>query len=197
MKTILTILISFVFILQTNFSYSQYTDEEKSGLLFTLQEEKAAFDFYKEMFDKYNEKVFENAMNAEKIHEQNVLNLLKELNISSNEESSGEFSIKDVKNLFDEMMKRGGYSYTDALRAAARYEEKDISDLRNFSSKAENEKIKSLYQCLDKASQNHLRAFVRNLKSEGINYNPNVLSPEQYNEIINSKNMMDDCFKTN
>lgn len=197
MKTLSVILATILFIVYTNFSYSQYTDEEKNGLLFTLQEEKAAFDFYKEMFAKYNEKVFENTMSAEQIHKEHVLSLLNVLGINANEESAGEFSIKDVKNLYDEMMTLGKYSLLDALRAAARYEEKDISDLKNFYSKAENEKIKDLYQCLEKASQNHLRAFVKNLKSEGISYKPNVLSPEVYNEIINSKNQKGDCFQTN
>lgn len=195
MKNLSVILMCLLFIAYTNFSYSQYTDEEKNVLLFTLQEEKAAFDFYKEMFAKYNEKVFENTMNAEQIHRQHVLEILNEVGIKANEESPGEFSIKDVKNLYNEMMIIGGYSFIDALRASARYEEQDISDLKKFYSKAENEKIKNLFQCLEKASQNHLRAFVKNLKNEGIQYNPNVLSSEEYMEIINSKNQKGDCFQ--
>ena len=64
MKTLLSVLTALLFMLCTAVSYSQYTNEEKAGLLFTLQEEKAAFDFYTEKFNKYNKKVFENIMIA-------------------------------------------------------------------------------------------------------------------------------------
>ncbi len=197
MKTIIAILISILFILTVNYSYSQYTDQEKSGLLFTLQEEKAAYDFYTEMFTKYNEKVFENVKNAEKQHYDHVLNLLNELNINANDASlaAGEFSHKDVTDLYNELMTIGGYSFTDALRAAVRFEEKDISDLRKYYSEASNESIRELYQCLDNASQNHLRAFVKKLKKEGISYKPDVLSAEEYNTIINSANSPGNCFQ--
>lgn len=197
MKTLLSVLVIFQLMLCSRVSYPQYTNEEKTGLLYTLQEEKAAFDFYTEMFSKYNQKVFENVLNAEKVHQEHVMNLLNELNIdpSGYSQSAGEFSIKDVKDIYDLLMKTGGFSLTDALLASARYEEKDISDLRNFSSKAENERIKSLYDCLDKASQNHLRAFVRNLKREGINYKPSILNADDYDLIISNKDQPGDCFQ--
>ena len=148
------------------------------------------------MYSKYGEKVFENIMNSEKVHQQHVLDLLNNLGINAEENlGTGEFSNKDIQELYDMLSKIGGYSYTDALRAAAKFEEQDISDLRNFYSNAENESIRSLYNCLDKASQNHLRAFVKNLKREGINYKPKVLDETDYNEIINSEHQPGDCFK--
>lgn len=197
MKTLLSVLTALLFMLCTAVSYSQYTNEEKAGLLFTLQEEKAAFDFYTEMFNKYNKKVFENIMSAEKTHQDHVLNLLSELNIDPDgyTQSAGEFSNKEVKDIYELLMKTGAFSYTDALIASARYEEKDISDLRKFYSKAENEKIKSLYECLDRASQNHLRAFVKNLKREGIDFNPSILSANEFDLIISNNDQTGDCFQ--
>ncbi|HMS63804.1 MAG TPA: DUF2202 domain-containing protein [Ignavibacteria bacterium] len=198
MKTTITILISFLFIFTTPKIYSQYSEEEKNGLLYTLQEEKAAYDFYKSMFEKYNQKVFGNVMDAEKSHMQHVTDVINELNIDASviDLTPGQFTNKDVNNIYEEMMKIGAFSFSDALRAAARYEENDILDLRKFYSKAENEKIKALYDCLDKATQNHMRAFAKNLKSEDIIYNPTVLTADEYNEIINSKNQSGDCFQT-
>lgn len=198
MRILIAMLVSFLFIFCANSSYSQYTDEEKNGLKYTFEEEKAAFDFYSAMFAKYNEKVFQNVMNAEMTHQEHVLNLLNELGIDpgSSNLPAGEFNQKEVKALYDEMMTIGGYSFTDALRASARYEEKDIDDLRNYSSKAENEKIKALYGCLDNASQNHLRSFVKKLKNEGINYKPVILTQEAYDQIISSVNQPGDCFQT-
>jgi hypothetical protein len=83
MKTILTFLITFVLIINTNVIYSQYSEQEKADLLFTLQEEKVAYDFYTEMYNKYNQKVFGNIMEAEKTHQQHVLSILNSLNIDA------------------------------------------------------------------------------------------------------------------
>lgn len=197
MKTLMSVILTLQFMFCSSVSYPQYTNEEKAGLLFTLQEEKAAFDFYTEMFNKYNQKVFENIMSAEKVHQEHVLSLLNELNIepSGYSQNAGEFSNKEVKDIYDLLMKTGAFSFTDALLASARYEEKDISDLRKLYSKAENEKIRSLYECLDKASQNHLRAFVKNLKREGIDFNPSILSAGEFDLIISNKDQTGDCFQ--
>lgn len=197
MKTIITYLITFVFIFNANVIYSQYTEQEKSDLIFTLQEEKVAYDFYSEMFKKYNQKVFGNIMEAEKTHQENVLSVINSLNIDAGELSSvpGEFSNKEMIDEYNMLIEIGGYSFTDALRAATKYEEQDISDLQKFYSRAENEQIKNLYECLQQATGNHLRAFVRNLKKEGINYKPTVLSEEEYKTIMNSENKPGDCFQ--
>ena len=197
MKSQITILISTLFLLFAANINAQYTDIEKIGLNFTLQEEKAAYDFYSQMYSKYNLRVFENIMKAEKTHQEHVLNVMNKLNIGYEgyTETQGEFSIKEIQDLYDEMLKTGGYSVTDAMLASARYEEKDISDLKKYYSEAQNETIRALYQCLENASHNHLRAFVRNLKREGINYSPRILSTEEFNTIINSKNTPGDCFQ--
>jgi hypothetical protein len=197
MKTILIFIITLLFTFTSVKLYSQYTEEEKNGLLITLQEEKAAYDFYKTMFEKYNQKVFGNIMEAENTHMQHVMNVLNQLNIdySGIDLTPGKFTDKNVNSMYEEMMKIGGFSYSDALRAAARYEENDISDLRLYRSKAENKNITDLYDCLENATKNHMRAFARNLKSEDIVYKPIILSEEEYNQIINSKNQPGDCFQ--
>ncbi|MBS1551640.1 MAG: DUF2202 domain-containing protein [Bacteroidetes bacterium] len=198
MKTLYSVIIALQLLLVSSVSYPQFTNQEKAGLLFTLQEEKAAFDFYTEMFNKYNQKVFENILSAEKVHQEHVLALLTDLNIDPEgyNHAAGEFSNKEIKDLYDLLMKTGAFSFTDALLASARYEEKDISDLRNLYSKAENEKIKALFACLDNASQNHLRAFVKNLKKEGIDFSPSILSADEFKLIIEGKNQPGECFQT-
>ncbi|MBK7159715.1 MAG: DUF2202 domain-containing protein [Ignavibacteria bacterium] len=192
MKNLISVLTALLFMLCTAVSYSQYTNEEKAGLLFTLQEEKAAFDFYTEMFNKYNKKVFENIMSAEKTHQDHVLNLLSELNIDPDgyTQSAGEFSNKEVKDIYELLMKTIP-SFSERLICKKR----KISDLRKFYSKAENEKIRSLYECLDRASQNHLRAFVKNLKREGIDFNPSILSADEFDLIISNNDQTGDCFQ--
>ncbi len=198
MKTTKLLLLPFFILFISIQSFSQITDNEKQNLIFTAQEEKVAFDFYTAMFAKWNEKVFENVMTAEKSHLEHVQGLMNEYGIVSEGilGNAGEYSNKDLQSQYDVLIKTGGYSFTDALIAAARYEEQDISDLKKFYTPADNEKVKALFECLGKASQNHLRAFVKNLKREGINFKPTILSAEEFNSIISSKNEPGDCFGT-
>jgi len=178
-------------------SYSQITDADISGLNYVLEEEKLAYDFYSEMYKKYNKKVFENIMNNEKVHMEMVQKLMNDLNIeiSSSMQNSGEFSDRTIQVLFNDFITAGNYSFSDALRAAAMIEETDISDVRTQYSKAGDERVKALYDCLDISSQNHLRSLVKSLVKEDINYTPKVLSREVYNSIISSEDKPSDCFK--
>ncbi|MFA4700931.1 DUF2202 domain-containing protein [Pyrococcus kukulkanii] len=46
--------------------------------------------------------------------------------------------------------------------------------------------IIAVYENLMKGSRNHLRSFVKLLESRGVKYEPQVLSKEEYKEIISS-----------
>ena len=196
MKTLTLILIPFFILFFSAQVISQVNEDEKQNLIFTYQEEKVAYDFYTAMFAKWNEKVFENISSAEKTHMEHVQSLMTELGISNDgiSGSAGEFSNKDLQSEYDLLMKTGGYSFTDALIAAARYEEQDISDLKKFISASANEKVQTLFGCLGKASENHVRAFVKNLKREGINFKPTILSQDEFNAILSAKNEPGGCF---
>jgi len=178
-------------------SYSQITDADISGLNYVLEEEKLAYDFYSEMYNEYNKKVFENIMNNEKIHMEMVQKLMNDLSIevSSSLQNSGEFSDRTIQVLYNDFITAGNYSFSDALRAAAMIEETDISDVRVQFSKTGDERVKALYDCLDISSQNHLRSLVKSLVKEDINYTPKVLSKEVFNTIISSEDKPADCFK--
>ena len=49
----------------------------------------------------------------------------------------------------------------------------------------ENEDILETYEPLLRGSENHLRAFVRNLTGRGVEYQPVFLSVEEINAILN------------
>ena len=50
-----------------------------------------------------------------------------------------------------------------------------------------NEEIKNTYTYLVRASENHLRAFVRNLKRLGVDYTPVVMDKKEFEAIINNE----------
>ena len=49
-----------------------------------------------------------------------------------------------------------------------------------------NEDIAIVYENLMKGSRNHLRSFVNNLDNQGVVYQPQYLTPEEYDAVINA-----------
>ncbi len=68
---------------------------------------------------------------------------------------------------------------------ATEIEEIDIKDLIDAIKSTDNEDLKFVYGNLLRASENHLRAFTRNLNRRGVNYQPIHLDKNYYLEIIN------------
>jgi rubrerythrin len=66
-------------------------------------------------------------------------------------------------------------------------EEVDIRDLKEAMARSHNEEIKSTYTYLVRASENHLRAFARNLKRLGVDYTPVVMGKAEFDSIISSE----------
>lgn len=108
--------------------------------------------------------------------------------VENNNDKRGIFSNPAFSNYYKDLAASGSKSLTDALKAGAKIEELDIADLEKRISETENEEIISTYKYLKMASGNHLRAFIRNLKRQGIDYKPEILSQKAYDAIINSEN---------
>ena len=83
-------------------------------------------------------------------------------------------------------MAKGTKSLIDALEVGATIEEVDIVDIQEYLKDVDNEDIKVVYENLLKGSRNHLRAFVSTLERYGVEYKPQFLSPEEYEEIVTS-----------
>ncbi|GET33646.1 hypothetical protein PbJCM13498_25090 [Prolixibacter bellariivorans] len=161
------------------------TDEEVASLQFMIEEEKLARDVYLEMNDLYGLKVFANISNSEQRHMDAVLFLIDGYNIvNPASDERGVFVNETLAQLYANLIEDGKQSLEDALKVGAFIEESDIVDLNNWLTKVENANVELVYASLLKGSTNHLRAFVRNLASLGITYEPQVLDADAYNAII-------------
>jgi hypothetical protein len=79
----------------------------------------------------------------------------------------------------------GSQSLVNALVVGALIEEIDIIDIQKLVDEVEgNQDIVIVYENLMKGSRNHLRAFVKNLANQGVDYQPSYLSQEAYDAII-------------
>lgn len=158
--------------------------EEVEGLMLMREEEKMAHDVYSSFYDKFGLRVFANITNSESKHMEAVLWLINSYKLTdpaSNE--LGVFENADIQNLYNKFMSEG-VNEVEALKIGAFIEEYDIADLEKLISETGNMYIVRVYTNLLNGSKNHLRAFVKNLSSRNVVYQPSVLSQTEYAEII-------------
>ena len=102
------------------------------------------------------------------------------------ENGVGTFTDPDLQALFEQLIVTANVSEIEALKVGAAIEEIDILDLEtHIEELVDNADIEFVYSNLKRGSENHLRAFVRNLSVRGVTYEPQYLDSETYNSIIN------------
>jgi hypothetical protein len=165
------------------------SDEEIAGLLYMREEEKLARDVYITLYQKYGIRVFNNISSAEQTHTDAIKLLLEKYSLTDpvQNDAIGNFVNQDLQNLYNQLVESGSVSDVDALKAGALIEEVDILDLINqINEKVDNQDIIYVYNNLKKGSENHLRAFVKNLSKRSVVYSPVYLDIDTYNAIINN-----------
>lgn len=162
--------------------------EEESDILFMQEEEKLARDVYAVFHETWGMQVFNNIGDAEQTHMDSMTVLVERYGLTppSGDGAPGVFANSDLQALYDGLIESGTGSREDALRAAALVEETDIVDLQDALSRTDKADIRYVYENLMRGSENHLRAFVRNLEQLGESYTPMVLTGDEYDEIVST-----------
>ncbi|MBP1912048.1 DUF2202 domain-containing protein [Thermococcus stetteri] len=166
--------------------YAPLSDEEASGLLYTVEEEKLARDIYLTLYNETGLAVFERIAQSEQRHTDVVLSLIEKYNLTAPDtlDKVGVFENPELQALYDQLIEQGSQSTVDALKVGALIEETDIKDLEDWIAKTDNKDIARVYSNLMAGSENHLRAFVRNLEAEDVEYSAQVLPQEQLGKIL-------------
>lgn len=137
---------------------------EKESLLYMREEEKLARDVYDAFYDRYGLRVFSNIAASEQAHMDAVLTLLNRYGLADPAAAApGVFNNDDLQTLYDDLIDQGNQSLTAALQAAVLIEETDIADLQDGLALTSHADLRAVYTNLLRASQNHLRAFSRQL----------------------------------
>ncbi len=161
------------------------TMDERDGILFIHEEERMAEDLYKVLYKKAKLPIFLNVAASEQIHMDSVQVLMDRYGLEGPmPEEDGIFDNKTLQKMYGDLLASGEKSPEDALRAAALVEETSVHDLEKEISKTEKPDIRSIYEGLLAGSEKHLRSFTRALKELGVEYSPQVLSREEYDEIV-------------
>ena len=163
---------------------STLTADETSSLLYMVEEEKLAHDLYVELGDAWDMRVFVNISGAETHHADAVRSLLDAYGVDDPTagRATGEFANPELQSLYDALLAQGLTSSTAALEVGALVEETDIADLRDREST--NAAIDQVFGQLESGSDNHLRAFTKNLDRLGVTYDAQVLSSSDVASII-------------
>lgn len=163
--------------------------DEEAGLVFMREEEKLARDVYIYLYAQHGQKVFDSISKSEQTHTDAILSLLIKYNIPDpvGNNAEGVFVNSDLQNLYDTLIAQGSASLIDGLLVGAAIEEIDILDIQHLVDELDgNADIATVYENLLKGSRNHLRAFVNNLENQGMVYQPQYLTQEVYDAIVNS-----------
>lgn len=160
--------------------------EEEAGLLWMREEEQLAHDVYAVLGATWGMRIFENIAASEQTHIAATVELLDRFGLDdpAADNAPGTFSDPRLQELYDELVDRGESTREDALAVRATIEELDIADLRLRAAATDEPAIAEVYARLERASRNHLRAFVGQLELLGVRYEPTVL--DDFEEIVSS-----------
>ena len=162
--------------------------QEKDAILYMREEEKLARDVYEYLYAKWNVNPFGNIRRSEQTHMERIKTLITSYKLSDpvdkNSDKQGVFVNNVLQNYYNELINAGSISLTEALKAGAKIEELDIADLEERIKLTTQPDIISTYDYLKMASGNHLRAFVRRLKMQDVDYEPVILSKPSFDKIV-------------
>jgi hypothetical protein len=170
---------------------SMLNQQERDAILYMREEEKLARDVYNLLYDKWGTNPFDNIRQSEQVHMDRMKTLITtyqlEDPVMKNLDKQGVFTNVLLQQYFNELSTTGIRSLIDALKVGAKIEELDIADLEERIKQTQKQDIISSYNFLKMASENHLRAFVRRLKMQGVVYEPVILSKTEFEKTISSE----------
>lgn len=155
-------------------------------LIFMREEEKLARDVYLTLNEVWEQPVFANIARSEQEHMDAMLAMLDRYGLPDSATTvAGIFNNSDLQSLYDDLIRRGQQSVTEALFAGAAIEEMDILDLQQaLADEGLPADLRQSYENLLAASGNHLRAFVRNIENQGLVYEAQFMTNEQLTAVL-------------
>lgn len=145
------------------------TQTEIETLKYMREEEKVARDLYLN-FDQFyaasGVRVFGNIAKSEQKHMDAVKKLLTTYGIEDpvTDDTVGVFVSEELNTLYQTLLLKGEANLIEAFKVGVLVEETDIVDLAKAIAETDKRNIERVYQNLLKGSENHLRAFNRQLQ---------------------------------
>ena len=148
---------------------AQLTVLETENILHMREEEKLARDVYLTLAEMWDGPVFSNIAASEQRHMAAMGLLITKYGLTDpvTDDTVGVFSNPEFTALYASLTEGGAPSLLDALKVGVQIEELDIADLDKALSETDKSDIQWVFGNLRSGSSNHLRAFTRNIESDG------------------------------
>jgi len=157
-------------------------------LIAAYEEERMAHDLYIAAAARWNLPVFAHIAAAEVRHASAVQQLAATVEATVPTAATGVYSTPEIQSMYDQLLVLIEGSESGALQAGALVEETDIMDLRSLKTRATDATTVAVLSNLERASFNHLNAFVQNLAARGITYTPKVMTREEFAAVVSDPN---------
>jgi len=167
---------------------SKLSIEDKNALMFMLEEEKLARDTYEYLDGLYAINQFSNIKLSEQSHVNAISALLDKNEIPYTIQPYGKFENQELQELYNQFVEYGQSNRDNALEVGATIEDLDIVDLQEFIEATSNTSLISVFESLQCGSRNHLRSFVKAIENANEIYEPQFLTLEEYNDIVEDTN---------
>lgn len=172
-----------------SYPLNDLTSEEESWILYMAEEEKLARDVYLDYYDIWGSRVFSNIASSEQTHMDSMALLIDRYGLENLVTSErGVFTNPDLQTVYDNLTASGSVSEVDALKNSAYIEELDIMDLDEAIASTDKQDLILVYSNLRSGSENHLRAFIRNLGvlQPALEPGPVILPQDEFDRIVGS-----------
>jgi hypothetical protein len=139
----------------------QLTELEELNITYMREEEKLARDVYLVMYDLWGANIFANISDSEQRHMDAIKNLITRYGLTDPvvDDTVGQFTNPELKELYDDLIEDGEVSLEEALKVGVAIEELDIADLKQALAETDKKNIERVFQNLLNGSNNHLDAF--------------------------------------
>lgn len=159
---------------------------ETMTLLYMREEEKLARDVYATLYESWGENVFLNISQAEQNHMDALLKQIEKYGLADPvvDDATGVFTDAALGALYLELVDTGDDSLLDGYLVGGLIEEKQIADLGSAIAETDEYSLLNAYSNLLAASRNHLRTFVAHVSALGVEYDAQILDPEDVDDIV-------------
>ena len=157
-------------------------------LISMREEERLAHDVYIALARSSGLGIFDNIAQAESKHMRAVEQLLSRYApvASMPKLPAGTFANPETQRLYTVLVATGSASPVAALTVGAKIEEMDIRDLQQLLAQNPPQQVARVLGNLQRASANHLRAFMGQLQDLGGSYTPEFLDRQVFDSIVSS-----------
>ena len=161
--------------------------EDAEEVLWVREEEKLARDVYLTLYEQWGLTTFRNIAESEQTHmdavkEQLIIPYGLEDPVTT--DTVGVFTDPELQAIYDQLIEKGSASIEDAVEIGMLIEDMDIFDLQEAMEKTDNADIIRVFTSLENGSENHMRAFYRQVEKYGIDYTPQYITEEEMNTIL-------------